>query len=313
VTKELIIELRGLIALVSDRSTNPSRVHVLFPNATNPSAGWIPDLLHFQQRHLPRLLLRHGRKHSSSDVSTVNLYRCEGQKQETRSGVLLERRHVALTDLTTQGLTVDRTDVTGLDPNQPGTNRTSLGYVADMEALAQLTEPILGGVSAALLDPEYPTIDPRLIARLELQAGELVTGAIWRRAGAYPRVPFQPYPATVGFPVYEAYLAKWILLKADFADTVTFHLHPQIDSTQTAEKLVLEADPDGPYPDRLQVIVENGAETQCDHDDYHYLAHYLLRDGWEQLTKQSGARVRMPDDWGGVNDNPQCSPTDHQG
>lgn len=313
-TKELIIELRGLIGLVSDRSADPPQVHVLFPNATQPSAGWIPQLLRFSQPHWPRLLLRWGRVHASSGVSVQPLDRClENGAMETRPGVLLTQRHATLEGLTTPALTADRTSTTGLDPNVAGTNRTSLNYVANMDDLAGLTMPALGGVSAALLAPTYPQNDPRLSARMALTRGVLTTGGLWRWNGAYPNVPFQPYPAPSGaFTAYAAYLAEWVLLKADFSDTVTLDLHPQIDSTQPPERLVLETDPAGPYPDRLQVIVENGAREQCDQDDPHFLAHYLLRDGWEQL-RQRDAEVRMPDDWGGVGDNPQCSPTDHQG
>lgn len=306
---KLIIELRGLVGLVSDRSANPDSIQVLFPNATQPSADWIPETLHFSQPHHPRLFVRRGSVHGTSEVHTTPLNRCQDEEVETLDGVGLNGFHVTIEDgLSQPSLVVDRGTIG--NPNQVGTNTTSCFYTADMEELSQqqMADPPLGPVSPELLLDEYSDAsEPRLIARMVLTAGGLRVGGFWPDSGHYELTEFIPHPQPGTFVSYAKYLAEHLLLIADLTDgTAVFGLRDLADSTSTPNSLVLQAD-----SGLLHLIVENSAAAACDAYDPHFLGHYLLRDGWRDLTK-----VRIPKTGAGVGlsgDNAQCSPTEHRG
>ena len=303
----LAIEFRGLIGLVSDRTASPAEVQVLFPNATQSNANWIPQALRFNQPHHPRLFVRHGSVHATSQVQTTNLQRCQDEKVETLPGVALNDFHVTIDGgLEQTALLVDRA-TTG-NPNQMGTNVTSCDYTADMEDLASLAEPELGAVSAELLQPDYAATPQRMVARMVLTAGGLRTGAIWKDKGVHPLVRFIPHPVPGLHTTYEVYLAEHVLLTADLDGPAVFGLRALDDRDATPQRLALQPPAKS---NLLHLIVENSASSACDLYDPHFLGHYLLRDGWEETTK-----VRIPDvsGWSDPSgDNAQCSPTDHQG
>lgn len=303
---DVTIELRGLIGLVSHRTDSPPGATLLFPNATQPSATWIPEVLRFSTPHRPRVVLLGGsRVASDSDVQAVQLQRCkdDGSGMETVTGVELLNQHLTLG--TSLGpYSEDRQP--GGDPNQ-GASATTLNHGPTMEDLASLADPPLGGVSADLTSPSYQGNPQRIISRMEIGSGSL-SGELWRRNNEYPRLWFieKRVPSPGEYTPYEDHLLRTHLLRGQVADRLTLHLRDLADENGTRRSLIVEGGSQG-----IHLLIENG-DTACDPADYDFVAQYLLRDGWDRLTA-----VRVPDVGAWSNDgsgsNPQCSPTDHGG
>lgn len=310
---EVVIEIRGLVDLVSDRSTTqPDQALMLMPNAKVPDAGWIkPPFLRFSKPHLARLLICEGSRKSGVPLADPVLERCG----DDLPGICLMGRHVTLRDgLTPEGghpgeLSVDR-DPAG-DPNDPTDGRSTLHYLNDMDQLVGQAGKEMGGIVPELEDDFSSNVAQRLAARVLLSSGHLKVAGLWRPDSGkpYERIAFQckppPPPTGGGQPPADVFMAHSLRLSGEVdGDTLSFDFK-SLASGADAEHLTLEPDP---VTGRLCVIVENSPED-CHGHDNHFLAHYWLRD------KQTAATaVFYPSAAGwvmGSGSNPQCSPGDN--
>lgn len=294
----LRIEFLGLVDLVSDGDAAPDGANVLMPNATDPRAGWIPEVLQFDTQHFPRLLVRSGTVDASSEVGAVP---SPHPADDGLQMVDLNGQHVTIAS----ALTPAQLEVNRMSPGNPNEGHLStVNYLADMDQLAGMAVPPLGPVSPGLLADPYVGDPPRISARLALESGRLTTGDLWRKPGqSYEEIDFPQIPGET-VPMYRRFLASSLLFTADTVLPVTLHLRA-LGQAQGARALRLL--PEGGVVD---LVIKN-AEHSYDEQEPHFIAHYLVRDGFAQVEK-----VRLPDPScavGGAGSDPQCSPADNGG
>ena len=287
----------GLLSIASDGTNPPSEIWVLAPDATQPSAIWLPAHFQMGTEHEVALLVVKG----STVTPTAGWKRFRWCIDNgDYDGISLYKSDLQFASPVTPSA-LQPSLASRANPNQRSNDVESLLYLAEMESLS--SSPPVQAFSASLIQADCAGSCTRMAMRMKLDRGRLRTGRFWESDD--PTTPPDSRILNVKFSPgnHQQYLAASFVLGDQLGGNLKLEVRPL--GIDVATPSLIEIAPVG---GEIMVVVQNAPIDCAKSSDDHFSYHFLLREGWDNLSSSAQTSTPQKKGTAGSNANPQCSP-----